>query len=72
MKNTEWPPEVLFSVHPAFWYGIATAGTQKIHMTTFEELEFYLQQMRAADTPENRMAQARRALQFELDWYDQD
>jgi hypothetical protein len=70
IKNTEWPPHVLFSMHPAFWHGIANAGSGKVKFSTFEELEWYVNNVLPADTEEARLKEARKALRFELDWYD--
>jgi hypothetical protein len=72
MKNTEWPPHVLFSMHPAFWVGVAGSAARKLTFGTFEELERYLRdhpEVGRPDDPANRLREARAALLFEMDWY---
>lgn len=69
LKATEWPPDRLFSVHPAFWYGVSKAGTHKITVSTFEELDVHVKRYLERMTPENRRAEAEAWLDFELRWH---
>lgn len=71
MEELHWSPVVTRKTWPQFWYVLAGgSGGEKVHATTFAELQVHIDKYLQEQTPEGRLRKAEETLEHEMTWYN--